>query len=148
MNNRRPILHISIYYQSNSQIKNALCKKLSAYSKRLVEDPCNPLVDIRIDTLTAQKEKQVLLELSYHSVLTNSFVKPLKIADHFYTVIVALAALTIQRLYEKNPNTGTENWLLISLTPLKAGDETYTIQWCIGYYCCQANHHWDLFQQY
>lgn len=141
MNNNRPILHISIYYQGSSQIKNALCKKLSAYSNRLVEDPCNPLVDIRFDTLDTQKEKQVLLELSYHSVLTNSFVKPLKSADHFYTVIVTLAALTIQRLYEKNPNTGTENWLLISLTSLKESDVTHNIQWCTGYNCCQANHH-------
>jgi hypothetical protein len=57
------------------------------------------------------------MELSYHSVLINSFIKPLKSTDHFYTVIVTLAELTIQRLYEKNPNTGTENWLLISLTP-------------------------------
>ena len=70
-------------------------------SKRLVEDPCNPLVDIRVDTLDTQEEKQVLLELSYHSVLTNSFVKPLKSVDHFYTVIIALVALTIQRFYEK-----------------------------------------------
>ncbi|WZX99545.1 hypothetical protein NSQ26_09415 [Bacillus sp. FSL W7-1360] len=147
MNNRRPILHISIYYQGNSQIQNALLKKISAYSKRLVEDPCNPLVDIRIDTLDTQEEKQVLLELSYHSVLTNIFVKPLKSTDQFHHVIITLAELTIQRLYEKNPNTGTENWLLISLTPLKESDSSYNIQWCTGYNCCQANHHWDSFQQ-
>lgn len=147
MNNSRPLLHISIYYQSSSQIKNELRKKLSSYSKRLVEEPSNPLGDIKIDTLDTQEEKQVLLELSYHSVLTNSFVKPLKSADRFYTVIVTLAALTIQRLYEKNPNTGTENWLLISLTPLKKSDGTYNIQWSSGYNCCQANHHRDSFQQ-
>ncbi len=143
MNSNRPILHISIYYQGNSQIQNALRKKLSAYSKRLVEDPCNPLVDIRIDTLDTQEEKQVLLELSYHSVLTNSFIKQLKSADHFYTVVVTLASLTIQRLYEKNSNTGTENWLLISLTPIMESDGTYNIQWSSGYNCCQANHHWN-----
>lgn len=145
MNSSRPILHISIYNQGNSQIKNKLRKKLSAYSKQLAENTCNPLVDIRIDTLDTQEEKQVLIELSYRSVLTNSFVKPLKSADHFYTVIVTLAALTIQRLYEKNPSTGTENWLLISLTPLKESDGTYNIQWSSGYNCCQANYHFPTF---
>lgn len=56
--NNRPILHVSIYYQGSSQIKKELHKKLSAYTKRLVENPCNPLVDIRIDTLDTQEEKQ------------------------------------------------------------------------------------------
>jgi hypothetical protein len=72
MNNSKPILHISIYYQYCSKIKKELRKKLSAYSKRLVEDICNPLVDIRIDTLDTQEEKKVLMELSYHKTRKKS----------------------------------------------------------------------------
>ncbi len=104
-------------------------------------------MDIRFDAMDTQREKQVLLELSYYDVVIASFEKPFKNFSYFYTFIAIQSSLTINRLYEKNPNTGTENWLLISLTPLKAGDETYTIQWCTGYNCCQANHHWDSFQQ-
>lgn len=141
------ILHVSIYYQGSSQIKKELWEKLSSYSKRIADDISNPLVDIRIDTFDTQEEKQVLLELSYHSVLTNSFAKPLKCVDHFYTVIATVVALTIQRLYEKNPNTRTENWLLISLTPLKESDYTYNIQWSSGYNYCLANYHCTTFQQ-
>lgn len=141
MNNSRPILNISIYYQGSSQIKKELSKMLSNFSERLSQDPCNPLMNIKIDTLDTQEEKQILLELSYYNVVTTNFEKPLKNADHFYTVIVTLAALTIQRLYEKNPNMGIENWLLISLTPLKESDNTYNIQWSSGNNCCSANYH-------
>ncbi|NMA73158.1 MAG: hypothetical protein GX963_03155 [Bacteroidales bacterium] len=136
MNNNRPILHISIYYSGSSQIKAHLRKKLTAYSKRLAEDPCNPIVDIRIDNLDAQEEKRVLLELSYDGVMTNSLSKQLKNAGNFYTVIATLAALTMQRLYEKNTSAGTENWLLISLTPLMISANTYKIKWLSGYNCC------------
>lgn len=55
MNNSRPILHISIYYQGNCQSKNELRKKLSAYSKRLVKDTCNPFIDISIDTFNIRQ---------------------------------------------------------------------------------------------
>ena len=147
MSNTKPILHISIYYQGNSQIKKELRKELSHFSKRLAEDPCNPIVKIRFDTLDAQRKKQVLLELSYYDVVTASFEKPFKNFSYFYTFIAIQSSLTINRFYEKNPNTGEESWLLISLAPLKAGDDTYNIQWCTGYNCCQANHHWDSFQQ-
>ena len=145
MNNNKPVLHISIYFQGSSQIKKELRKNLSAFSRRLAKDPCNPIVNIRFDTLDSQREKQVLLELSYYCVVTNNFEKPFKSLSHFYTFITILSSFTINRLYEKNPDTGIENWLLISLTPLKASDDTYNIQWSTGYNCCQTNHHWDLF---
>lgn len=97
-------------------------------------------MDVSFDTLNAQEE-QVLLELSYFNVVTKSFEKALKSVNHFYTAITILSAFTIQRLYEKNVNTGAENWLLISLTPSKIGDDTYKIQWPSGYHCCQATYH-------
>ena len=41
----------------------------------------------------------------------------------------------------KNPNTGDENWLLISIIPTKEYNDMYNIKWSSGYYCSQANHH-------
>lgn len=143
--NQKPILHISIDYRGNSQIKKELNAKLYVFSKGLYKDPFNPIVNIRFDTQDTQIESKILLELSYYDVLTYSFEKPLKTAEHFYTIIVTLASLTMQRLYDKNPNTGTENWLLISLNPLDEGDDIYNIQCSTGYNCSQANHHWELF---
>jgi len=139
---KKSILHISICCQDCSPVvKKALQNELVSYSKKIAEDHCNPIVDIRIDALDTQEEKQVLLELSYHYVLTKTLSVPLKTIDDFYTPIAIFTGAAIQRLYEKNPNTGTENWLLISLTSLKSSDGIYNIQWSSGYHCCQANYH-------
>ena len=138
---RKPKLHVSIYYQGNPETKILLQKKLSDYSKRLLTDPCSPIVDLRLDTLDEQDEKLVLMELSYYEVHIYELSKQLKNANQLYTVVAALVALNIQRLYEKNPNTGVENWLLISIFPTIDYNDMYNIKWSSGYYCCRATHH-------
>lgn len=97
-------------------------------------------MDIRIDTLDSQEEKQFLLELSYDGVLNLSFEKTSMDANSLYTLIVSLTGLTIQRFYENTLDTGPENWLLISVNRLNADYDSYKIQWSSGYYYCLANH--------
>lgn len=57
MNNNRPILHISIYYQCSSKSKTKLHKQLFAYAKRRLSDPWEPYVDMCLDTFDSQEEK-------------------------------------------------------------------------------------------
>jgi hypothetical protein len=135
MNSDKPILHISIYYRGSSKPIAELKKQLSTYSKRLLSNPWEPCVDICLDTLDAHEEQQVLQELTYDTVITYHMKQPLTTNQKLYTFIVLLISLSRQRLYEINPNSRAEDWLLISITPSNADDQInndYDIQWSIG----------------
>ncbi|MDD2401923.1 MAG: hypothetical protein PHD60_06975 [Clostridia bacterium] len=135
MNSDKPVLHISIYYRGNSKSKTALKRQLSIYTKRLLSNPWEPSVDICLDTFDEQEEKQVLQELTYDTLITYHTKQILSTNQELYTFIVLLISLSRQRLYEINPNSRAEDWLLISITPSNADDQInndYDIQWSIG----------------
>lgn len=131
----KPILHISIYYRGSSKSKAELKKPLSTYTKKLLSNPWEPSVDICLDTLNAHEEQQVLQELTYDTVITYHMKQPLTTNQELYTIVVLLISLSRQRLNGINPNSRAEDWLLISITPSNADDQTnneYDIQWSIG----------------
>lgn len=134
-------LHVSVYYQGNLNFKKKLRKMLKLYSERIAGDPCNPIIDISIDNMGAQKQKQVLLKASYNKVITTVFNKTTTGLNNVYTVIALLVGLNIQRFYYNASDNGPENWLLISVIPLETDENSYEIQSSSGYYYCLANHH-------
>lgn len=135
MNSYKPVLHISIFYRGSSKSKTALKKQLSAYAKRLLNNPWEPSVDISLDTFDEQEEKQVLQELTYDTVITYHMNQTLSTNQELYTIVILLIGLTMQRLYENNPSFKPEDWMVISVTPSNADDQTnndYDIQWSLG----------------
>lgn len=135
MNKNKSILHVSIYYRGNAKSKTNLNKQLSAYTKRLLSNPCEPSVDICLDTLDAQEEKQIQEELIYDTVITTNTKQRLTTAKEIYTFVILLISLTRQRLYENSPNSKTEELMIISIISSKADDQsnnTYDIQWFLG----------------
>ena len=135
MNNNKPILRISIYYRGSSKSKTKLNKQLLAYTKRLLNNPCEPSVDICLDTFDAQKEKQIQQELIYDTVITYNTKQVLTTIKELYTLVILLISLTRQRLYENNPNSRSEDLLIISIIPSKAEDQAnndHDIQWSLG----------------
>lgn len=135
MNSDKPVLHISIYYRGSSKFKTELKKQLSLYTKRILSNPWEPSVDICVDTFDEQEEKQVLQELTYDTVVTYNAKQTLSTNQELYTTVVLLISLSRQQLYEINPNSRTEDWMLISITPSNADDQNNDvcgIQWSIG----------------
>ncbi len=133
--NNRPKLHVSIHYDGNSKLKTNLKKQLSVYSVRLLSNPWEPSVNICLDTFNTQAEKQVQQELLYDAVLTYRTKQSLTTAKELYTIVILLVSLSRQRLYEINPNSRDEDWLLISITPSSADDQSnndFYIQWSLG----------------
>lgn len=133
--NNRPKLHISIYYDGNSKFKAKLKKRLSIYSERLLSSPWEPSVNICMDTLSTQEEKQVQQELLYDAVLTYRTKQSLTTANDLYTIVILLISLTRQRLYENNPDPTIQNLMIISIMPSKADDQNindYDIKWSLG----------------
>jgi hypothetical protein len=135
MNSNKPILHISIYYRGSSKFKTELKKQLSLYTKRILSNPWEPAVDICLDAFDEQEEKQVLQELTYDTVITYHTKQTISSDQELYTIVVLLISRAMQRLYENNPNPKPEDWMLISITPSNADDQTnngYDIQWSLG----------------
>lgn len=131
MNNNKPTLHISIYYRGNSKLKTKLNKQLSAYTTRLLSNPCEPPVDICPDTFDTQEEKQIQQELIYDTVITYYTKQRLTTIKELYIFVILLVSLTRQRLYENNPNSKTEDLIIISIIPSNADDQAnngYDIQ--------------------
>jgi len=59
----------------------------------------------------------------------------LSTSQELYMMVIFLISLTMQRLYENNPNSKPEDWILTSITPLNADDQAnndFDIQWSIG----------------
>lgn len=134
MNSNKPVLHISIYYRGSSKSKTTLKRQLSTYIKRLSSNPYEPSVDIRLDTLDEQEEKQILQELTYDTVVTYHTKQTLSTDQELYTIAVLLISLTLQRLYENNSIYRPEDWMLISITPSNADNQPnndFDIQWSI-----------------
>lgn len=98
---------------SNKELKN----RLSTYAKR--QDQCMPYADICVDTLDSHEEKRSQQEMLYDAVVTNQIIKTLTNAKQIYTFAALLISLTLQKLYEDNPNCNSENLMLISFTPSK-----------------------------
>jgi hypothetical protein len=98
MNNNKPILYVSIYYQGSSKSKAKLNKQLSAYAKRLLGNPCEPSVDICLDTFDAQEEKQIQQELIYDTVITYGTKQVLTTIKELYTFVILLISLTLSAL--------------------------------------------------
>jgi hypothetical protein len=100
-----------------------------------LNNPCEPSVDICLDTFDAQKEKQIQQELIYDTVITYNTKQVLTTIKELYTLVILLISLTRQRLYENNPNSRSEDLLIISIIPSKAEDQAnndYDIQWSLG----------------
>lgn len=68
----------------------------------------------------------------YDAVATNEIIKTLTTTNQIYTFAVLLISLTLQRLYEDNPDCKSEDWMLISFTPSKENVNIYNIGWSIG----------------
>lgn len=129
--NKRPILHVSICYENcPSAIKKELRKQLSTYTQR--QDRCMPYADICVDALNSHEEKRGQQEMLYDAVATNEIIKTLTTTNQIYTFAVLLISLTLQRLYEDNPDCKSEDWMLISFTPSKENVNIYNIGWSIG----------------
>ena len=135
MNSNQPILHVSIYYQGNSKSRAKLNTRLSVYAQRLLSDPWESSADIYLDTYLVQKEKQVQQEAIYGNIITNSLKQILPTHKEIYTVSVLLISLARQRVFENNPNTKADAWLIISIVPSTTDDlanKNYDIQWSLG----------------
>lgn len=135
MNNTKPILHISIYYRGSSKSKTKLNKQLTAYTKKLLRNPWEPSVDICLDTFGAKEEKLVQLELLYDTVISYRTKQRSTTIEELYAFVILLISLTRQRLYENNPNSKTEDLMIMSILPSNADDQAnngYDIQWSLG----------------
>lgn len=129
--NKRTILHVSICYENcPSAIKKELKKQLATYIQR--QDRCIPYADICVDTLNSHEEKRGQQDMLYGAVVTNEIIRTLTNAKQIYTFAVLLISLTLQQLYEDNANCKSEDWMLISFTPLKENANIYNIGWSIG----------------
>ena len=142
MNKNKPTLHVSIYFKGDSSTAENLQKRVSEYSSRIAGDPYNPDVEFCFDNQEKQEEKLTLIELSYNKVLTRRFERSIKNDAFFYSIIAVLSALTIQRIYNRDPDIGTASWLLISIVPTEKEEDGYKVQWSTGLDCCLANQRW------
>lgn len=137
MNNLNPVFHVSIYYPGCSESISILKKQLTAYSKKLKRDPDESAVSIRLDSLDAHAEKCIQQELTYDTVVSYSLNRTLKSAMELYTTVILLISLERQRLYEINPSTRIEDWMMISLILTDMNNPEccdYDIQWKIEAY--------------
>jgi hypothetical protein len=133
--NNKPILHISIYYRGSSKLKTKLNKQLTAYTKRLISNPWELAVNICLDTIDAQEEKQIQQQLMYDTVITYNTKHVLTTIKELYTLVILLISLTRQRLYENKPNSKTVDLMIISIIPSNADDQSnndFDIQWFLG----------------
>ena len=109
MKNHNSILDVSIYYPDKLESISML-KKLR----------CNPnelMVYIRLDSLDAQNEKRVQLELIYDAIIATRLNQTLKSAKELYTAVILLISLERQRLYEIKPTSRIEDWIFIRIIP-------------------------------
>ncbi len=135
MNGNKPVFHISIYCRGCNKSKATLKRQLSAYANRLLSNPWEPSVHISLDSVDKLKEKQVIQELTYDTVITYHIKQPLFTDQDLYTAVILIIGLTMQRLYEVNLNSKSEDWMLISITPPdkdNQSNDSYDIQWSIG----------------
>lgn len=131
----RSTMQISIHYQGNSKYKKSLKQQLSAYSKRILSEPWEPILEIHLDSIHIHGEKQVQQELLYDGVFTYRTKQSLATANELYTVVILLISLTRQRLYENNPDPTMENLMIISIMPSKADNQNnndYDLKWSLG----------------
>lgn len=105
-------------------------KQLANYAQ--TQAPCIAYADICIDTLHSQEEKRLQQEMLYDAVVTNEIIRTLTNAKQIYTFAALLISLTLQQLYEDNPDCKSEDWMLISFTPSKKNANIYNIGWSIG----------------
>ena len=135
MSSNKPILHISICFCGSSKSKTELKKQLSTYLKRLSNNPEEPFTDIHLNTFHAYQDKLIHLKTIYNTVVTHNAKHSLPTSKELYTFVVLLISLLRHRLYETNANSRAEDWMLISITPSDANDQTdnhYDIQWSFG----------------
>lgn len=131
MNNNQPVLHLSLYVDYSPSQKRELQKLLSDYTQRI--DQWNPAVDISIDSYDEHMEKQVKQEMLYDSTQTLSIQKSLPTVKQIYMANVIITGYALQRLYEDNPNSRAEDWMLLSFTHTGENQDMYNIEWAIGY---------------
>lgn len=132
---KRSTMHISIHYRGNSKYKNSLNQQLSAYSKRMLNEQWEPIVEIHLDSIDIHGEKQIQQELIYDRVVTYHMKKSITSIEELYTIAILLISLARQRLYENSPNSKIENLMIISITPTNNDDlanDIFDIQWPIG----------------
>ena len=133
MNSTKPLLHISIYYRG--KFKNNLKKELYAYTKRILSNPYEPSVEIRLDWFNVQQKKKVQQVLIYNTVNTYRTKYKFTCAKGLYTMVVILISLARQQLYENIPYSRPDDLMTISITPSDIHDRTnaeYIFQWSIG----------------
>ena len=90
---------------------------------------------IRLDSLDSHTGKCVQQELAYDTEISYGLNRTLKSAKAFYTAVIFLIRLERQRLYEINPSSRTEDWMMISIIRTDADNPEcidYDIQWKIG----------------
>lgn len=129
--NKRSILHVSICYENcSSVVRKELKKQLANYAQ--TQDRCIPYADICVDNLNSYEVRREQQEMLYDAVVTNEIIRTLTNAKQIYTFAVLLISLTLQRLYEGNPDYKSEDWMLISFTPSKENTNVYNTAWSIG----------------
>lgn len=131
MENKRPGLHVVIYYQSNSKFKTKLQKKLSAYAKKRSDDPYEPFIDISMDNSYFKKIKAAQKSLTCDTINVFKIKRPLKDAEQLCVFIKILLGLTLQKLFENTPDSAIENWMILYIIPSNTSD-VYDIQWTLG----------------
>jgi hypothetical protein len=142
MNKNKPTLHVSICFKGDPSIAKNLQKSVSEYSARIADDPYNPDVEFCFDSQEMQEEKLTLIGLSYNKVLTRRLKRSIKNDAFFYSIIAVLSALTIQRIYNRDPDIGTASWLLISIISTEKEEDSYNVQWSMGLDCRLENQRW------
>lgn len=135
MISNRSTMQVSIHYRGKSKYKKSLKQQLSTYSKRILSEPWEPIVEIHLDSIDIHGENQVQQELIYDRVVTYHMKKSIASIEELYTIAILLISLARQRLYENNPNAKTENLMIISITPSNndnPANDIFDIQWSIG----------------
>ncbi|HCT64532.1 MAG TPA: hypothetical protein DIC60_04595 [Lachnospiraceae bacterium] len=109
MENKKPGLHVVIYYQWDS--KAQLQKKLITYTKKFSDDLCQP----SMDNSYLKKVKAAQQAFTGGTISSFNVNRSQKDTEQLCIFIKILLSLILQQLSENTPDcTVIDNWMIIS----------------------------------